>query len=191
MVEKRKLLRSAKITGIILLVPIALLSFAYLYLYATYIPSNIANFEPSAFQAKASVPFYYSIGDELKYSDELDPQARTLMDGEIKNSLVSADNTKIAVVTNGALLIVSVQEPAVRRVVSVDSIYDDSKPTGKQFFRDDDFQWSRDSKYLYVIKDEYNSAKGSQLFSTKGELWRLDRCPCRASIANPGGRRVR
>ncbi len=36
------------------------------------------------------------------------------------------------------------------------------------------FQWSRDSKTLYLIKDQYYRSQGSQLFSAKGELWKYE-----------------
>ncbi|MGC2744489.1 MAG: hypothetical protein WA672_15040 [Candidatus Angelobacter sp.] len=62
----------------------------------------------------------------------------------------------------------------LRQITAVDSIYREPKPLGKEFFRDDDFQWSKDSKVLYLIRDEYYESKGSQLFSGKGELWKCD-----------------
>ena len=97
-----------------------------------------------------------------------------LVHAPIKNFLVSPDNTKIAVVANGLLVVVAHEEPVIRKVASVDSIYKDPKPIGRQFFRDNDFQWSKDSKYIYLIKDEYYDSKGSQLYSERGELWRYD-----------------
>src|SRR5258708_31736952 len=138
-----------------------------------YVPSKIVDFHPSSyFQAKADSYFFYSIGDELKYSDELASPGPTLLHGQIENFLVSPDNTKIAVVANGLLVVVAREEPVARNVASVDSIYKEPKPIGQHFFREDDFQWSKDSKYLYLIKDEYYNSNGSQLFSSKGELWR-------------------
>jgi hypothetical protein len=59
-------------------------------------------------------------------------------------------------------------------VAHVDSIYREPKPIGQHFYRDDYFQWTKDSKSLYLIGDEYYESKGSQLFSGKAELWRFD-----------------
>lgn len=59
-------------------------------------------------------------------------------------------------------------------VVKVDSIFRRFKPIGQHFFRDDSFQWSRDSKSLYLIYDEFYLSRGLQAFSPKGELWRYD-----------------
>jgi hypothetical protein len=171
MVQRRKLItRFAVILGVVVLIPVVLFISLWLYSYATYVPSRIVDFHPSYFQAKADKYFFYSIGDELKYSDELASQAPTLMRGQIQNSLVSPDNTKIAVVANGLLVVVAREEPVIRKVASVNSIYKDAKPIGQQFFRDDDFQWSKDSKYLYLIKDEYYNSKGRTYFRSKASF---------------------
>jgi hypothetical protein len=149
------------------------LAVAWAYLEANYAQSKIADFHPANFQAKASTPLFYSIGDELKHSDELEPQAPILLKGQIKNYLVSPDGSMIAVVANGKLS-VRAENAAVREVAPVDSIYREPKPMGQSFYRDDDFQWSQDSKTLYLIRDEYYESKGSQLYSSKGELWKYD-----------------
>ena len=146
----------------------------FLRLSANYVPSNIVDFHPTQFRAKGDTRFFFSVGDELKYADEINPQAATLLRGHIDNFLVSPNRTKIAAVASGALLIVSADGSAVRQVATVDSIYKKAKPMGRSFFRDEGFQWSEDSKQLYLIKDEYYESKGSQLYSSKGELWRYD-----------------
>lgn len=133
--------------------------------------SNIIDFVPVAFPAKADTEFFYSLVTQLKYSDQIDPQASTLMRGQIMNFLVSPDNKRIAVVANGQLVVVGAQS-IFRQVAAVDSIYKEPKPVGQQFFRDDDFQC--DSKVLYLIRDEYYASRGSQLFSNKGELWKYN-----------------
>jgi hypothetical protein len=144
------------------------------YLWVSSRRSNIVQFHPANFEAMADTQFFYSIGDELKNSNEVNPKAPTLLRGQFDNFLVSPDSMKIAIVTNGVLMVVGRESSAIRKVASVDSIYREPKPIGQTFFRDDDFQWSQDSKSLYFIKDEYYASKGSQLFSTKGELWKFD-----------------
>jgi len=137
-------------------------------------PSNVLDFHPSVFQAKADARFFYSIGNELKNDVYLDPNAPTLLHGSIGNCLVSPDGTAIAVVADGLLTVVGRDGRLLRHVAHVDSIYREPKPIGQKFYRDDDFQWTRDSKSLYLIRDEYYESRGSQLFSDKGELWRYD-----------------
>jgi hypothetical protein len=141
---------------------------------ANYVPSNIVDFRPTQLHAKADANFFFSVGDELKYSNQIDPKASTLLRGHIDNFLVSPDRKKIAAAVNGALVIVTPDGSAVRKVATVDSIYKEPKPIGRSFFRDDGFQWSRESNYLYLIKDEYYQSRGSQLYSDKGELWRYE-----------------
>jgi hypothetical protein len=118
-------------------------------------PSEIVDFKPTVFRAKADGEFFYSIGDQLKRSEEIDPQAPTLVRGRITNFVVAPDNQKIAVVADGQLLIVGTQS-VLRRIEPVGSIYVDllyrkPKPIGRRFFRDDNFQWARDSRRLYLI----------------------------------------
>jgi len=105
--------------------------------------SQIVDFHPTRFQAQTEAKFFYSIGDDLKSSDHIDPQANTLLHGHIENFLVSPDRMKIVVVIQGSLVLVDEQWLS-RKVASVDSIY--RKRIGRRFFRDDNFQWTKDSK---------------------------------------------
>lgn len=159
--------------GVVVFIPVALFAAAWLWFFHNNVPSKIAEFRPTTFDARANSKFFYSVGDELKYSDRIDPKEPTLLRGKVEHFLVSPDNEKIAVVANGQLVVVGAQS-ALWRVTAVDSIYREPKPLGVQFFRDDEFQWTRDSGVLYLIKDEYYASNGSQLFSVKGELWKYD-----------------
>ena len=139
------------------------------------------DFHPTHFPASAGTPFFYSIGDELKFSDQIDPRTPTLFHGKIWHFLVSPDGEKIAIVTDGQLVVVNRAGPAIRQVTPVDSVFkgylpqpNNVKPIGQHYFRDNGFQWSKDSKSLYAIGDEYYASHGGQLFSDKGELWRYD-----------------
>jgi hypothetical protein len=151
------------------------LSLLFLFSHA----SKIADFHPTQFPAYAAAPFFYSIGDGLKFSDHIDPQAPTLLRGAVDNFLVSPDNQKIAVVTGGNLVIVDRSGPSQRTVTPVNSAMSavlsgegNSKLIGQHYFRDTGFQWSRDAKSLYLMGDTYLS--GGQSFSKNGELWRYD-----------------
>ena len=159
--------------GIIILGYVGLAVFLRV-LFGPEVPSNIVDFHPTHFHAQTDAGFFFSVGEELKYSNEINPQVVTLLRGHINNFLVSPDRKKIAVVAKDMLLSVSADGSGVRHVVNVDSIYKEPKPIGRSFFRDDGFQWTNDSKHLYIIKDEYYESKGSQLYSAKGELWRYD-----------------
>ena len=92
--------------GIVGLVALALVG-AWVCLDVAYTQSKIVDFHPTNLRAKADAPLFYSIGDQLKHSDELEPQAATLLKGQIKNFLVSPDGSMIAVVANGRLSIVT------------------------------------------------------------------------------------
>lgn len=159
--------------GAIVLIFLGLYIALWLLFGRNEVASDIADFHPEYFEAKATSSFFYSVGNEMKYSDHIAPDGPTLVRGDIRNFLVSPNGSKIAVVMNGQLLVIGTRS-ILRRVTAVDSIWRDSRPIGQQFFRDDDFQWSRDSKVLYLIRDEYYDSKGVQLFSKKGELWKYE-----------------
>jgi len=165
--------RLVAILAAFILVPAVLFASLSLYWSLHFPNSNILDFHPSYFEAKSSTGFFYSMGSDLKFSDRLDRNSPTLLRGDITSFLVSPDSTTIATVANGKLTLCSPGKSA-RLVTPVDSIYRDPKPVGRQFFRDDDFQWTKDSRHLYLIRDEYYLSKGSQLFSDKAELWRFD-----------------
>ncbi len=133
--------------------------------------SAIVDFKPTVFDAKADSKFFYSIGKDLKFSDHIDADAPTLLSGNFLGELVSPDGRSVALTLNGELLIVRDGAP-VLHVVPVRSISPHHKSMGTSFFRDENYQWSRDSKSLYLIKDAYYASKGWQLFSRNGELWR-------------------
>lgn len=116
---------------------VALLIFAaWLWLWFGFrgTPSDIVNFHPREFQAKADAAFFYSVGDELKYSSEIDPRATTLSRGHIDNFLVSPNRDKIAVVTGGTLLIVDADGSGIRQVAAVNSIYKSRNQLGVRSF---------------------------------------------------------
>jgi hypothetical protein len=168
--------RGLILTGSLVVLAVLVIVGGILYLVPRGRPSNSVGFNPASFDAKANSLFFYSIGKELKYSDSIDPLMPTLMHGSITNFLVSPDGHRIAVVAKGQLEIVDAlaQGDPVQKVAPVDSISHDPKPIGQAFFRDDNFQWSKDAKSLYLIKDEFYETEGSQQYSDKGELWRFD-----------------
>jgi hypothetical protein len=171
-----KIRTSFLVVGTVLLVPAALLGAVWLWWSASNVPSKIVDFRPTTFHAKATTGFFYSVDNQLKFGDNISLQSPTLalMPDRIEYFLVSPDSERIAAVANGKLFVVSRTPLMIRQVVSVDSIFREQKPLGRQFFRDFEMQWSRDSKVLYLVKDEFYETKGAQLFSDKAELWRYD-----------------
>lgn len=147
---------------------------AFLFRFHRLRPLQNPGLSPVTVPGKGIPELFYSIGNELKYSDHIDPQTPTLFRGKIESFLVSPDKRKIAIAGDGRLSIVDLDSRQTRQVTAVDTIYKKPKPIGQTFFRDDDFQWSRDSSDLYLIKDQFYESKGSQLFSKNGELWKYD-----------------
>jgi hypothetical protein len=135
--------------------------------------STIIGFAPTVFAAKADAKFFYAIDKDLKNSNEIDPGAPTLAHGPFGHAVVSPDGSKIAIVAQHTLLIIGT-DASSRKVTPVDTIHRSFKHIGREFFRDEGFQWSADSRSLYLIRDKYYRSKGLQLFSKNGELWRYD-----------------
>jgi hypothetical protein len=136
-------------------------------------PPSIVDFHPTAFEAKTDSPFFYSIGEALKYSSSIDPNTPTLFRGKISNFQVSPDGKRIAIISGHELSVVD-YHGNIQKIGAVDSIDRAFKPIGRTLIRDDDFQWSRESKSLYFIKDKFYRSRMSQLFSEFGELWKVD-----------------
>ncbi len=164
----------AIVIGICIILPFIYLVFIFFYAQYTAYPSDIVAFSPKTFPAVTDAKFFYSIGDELRYANQITQDSPALLHEKISQFLVSPDGNKIAVVAEGQLKIVSGDGSAIRAVAAVDSIYKKPKPIGEIFFRDNHFQWSEDEKFLYLIKDEYYQSKGSQLFSDNGEIWKYE-----------------
>jgi len=125
-------------------------------------PPSIVDFHPTTFDAKASAPFFYSIGGELKYSDSIDRDPPTLFRGKIGKFQVSPDGKRIAFVSDHMLTVVD-HQGKTQTMGSVDSIFRSHKPMGRSFIRDEGFQWSPDSMSVYFIKDKFYRSKGAQL----------------------------
>ena len=94
--------------------------------------STIVDFSPVSFPAKADARFFYSINEELKYSDQIDPQAPSLASGRIAHFLVSPDGNKIAAVIKGKLLIIGANS-ILAEVAKVDSITERSSQSDGSF----------------------------------------------------------
>jgi hypothetical protein len=161
----------ATVFGVVIIIPVAIVLWVLFSEFFLYHQSRIIDFHPTSFPVQADSKFFYSIGEDLKYSDRIAPDTPSLFHGKFMDFLVSPDGDRIAVVANGSLLIISGDGSINREVTPVSSIYKEPKPLGEQFYRNEDFQWSEDSKNFYLIKDEYYQTRGSQLFSIKGELW--------------------
>jgi hypothetical protein len=70
--------------GIVILIAVAPAVWHWLFVWLldlNSVPSRIADFRPTFFEAKADSRFFYSVGNELKYSDQIDPKAPTLFRG--------------------------------------------------------------------------------------------------------------
>jgi hypothetical protein len=59
---------------------------------ANHVPSRIVDFKPTQFEATADSAFFFSVGNELKYFNRINPRAPTLLHDRIEEFLVSPDH---------------------------------------------------------------------------------------------------
>lgn len=163
-----------KVAAVVVGIPVILWCAAGLFIWWKDKPSHIIDFRPVNFTERAERPFYYEVGDSLKFSDHIDLKSPTLLVGDIREVVPSPDGAHALVVANDTLHLVAANGSLRKRLLSTSSIHREPKPLGQQFIRDQDFKWSTDSRYIYFIRDEYYESRGSQLFSEKGELWEYD-----------------
>ena len=158
---KRKILnRIFTVLGVVVLVSVLLVAGCVAGIQIATIRPEIIDFQPSSFEERADTPFFYSIGEALKYADHIATVVPTLLTGKIDEIVIAPDNKMAAVTTDGKLLIVHADATGNRLVTTVNAYDKDPKPVGKSFFRGDLIQWSKDSKYVYLIKDEYSLVSG-------------------------------
>lgn len=157
---------------LVVLAPVAF--FAFVFWTADTSPAVIENYTPTAFNEHSTTPFYYSIGDNLFYSDRIDTASKVLFTGKPESVLPSPNGKHALVVSDGMLWLISPDSGGPIRVTSVAPHSPNGKPIGKDYYRNNYFQWATDSSRFYLIKDRYYETRGAQLFSIHGELTEYD-----------------
>lgn len=157
--------------ALVILVPIGLFLFALSQAKTT--PSAIVGYAPIEFSEKATEPFFYSTGNDLRFDDHLGTNSRVIFSGPLRTVIPSPDSKWALVVSEDVLWIVGSDGSAPFRITPVEDLRME-RAAGKQFFRYSEIQWARDSSHFYLIKDEAYKSRGSQLFSIHGELTKYD-----------------
>jgi hypothetical protein len=169
------MIRLLKVIGIIvvlaILVPVGWFFFTISQIKTTQ--SAIIGFTPNEFAERATKPFFYSIGNELRFDDHIEPNGRVLFDGPLLFVLPSPDSSRVLVVSEDVLWILGNDGSLPTRITEVENLIM-GRPAGKKVFRYTEIQWAEDSSKFYLIKDETYNSRGSQLFSLHGELTEYD-----------------
>lgn len=144
----------------------------FLYIKLTFYPPEVLDYRPQNFEVAINHQFFYSVGDQLKYTttETFDLNDPTLWSGPIQQVYASPDNQKALVVSDGELFLISASGELKELITKVDSLHQEPKPLGKVYYRDDSIQWAPDSHSFYLIKDQFYETQGIQLFSTKARL---------------------
>lgn len=147
--------------------------FQFAVSHANLTPSAIVNYSPNEFAEKAEKPFFYSIGNELRFGDHIEANSRVLFNGSLHSVIPSPDSKWVLVVSDDVLWLLGNDGSAPVRITKVEDIRM-GRARGQEFFRYTEIQWAENSSHFYLIKDETYNSKGSQLFSIHGELTEYD-----------------
>lgn len=147
--------------------------FQFAISHANSTPSAIVGYSPNEFAEKTEKPFFYSIGNELRFGDHIETNGRVLFKGPMRSVVPSPDSKWALVVSDDVLWVLGNDGSAPVRITKVEDIRM-GRASGQEFFRYAEIQWAENSSRFYLIKDETYNSKGSQLFSMHGELTEYD-----------------
>jgi len=140
---------------------------------------NFVDYKPSAFAEQADAPFFFSLGDKLKYGTSISESAPTLLEADFSNPLKtsvypSPDQTKaIVVVGDKVYLVVPGNQPRLI-LRDADNEVGSNHAIGDTFYRHYRLQWSSTSRYVLIPRDRKQASVASQFFSNDQALVRID-----------------
>lgn len=145
---------------------------------------GIVEYSPQAFSEQVTRPFFFSIGNQLKFGNAIDANAPTLFKGasifkarsfsKWLSVYPSPDGKKAAVANDGKLYIVEEGKPALLILESVDFISGKNIRVGEVFYEYPRLQWDSQSRYIYITKDKKKKSQFEQNYSRDGKLIRID-----------------
>jgi uncharacterized membrane protein YhaH (DUF805 family) len=138
--------------------------------------TGIVDYRPIEFREITANPFFYTIGNQLKYGESIDADAPTLFSGkrlffftrlmndEDEDRLrvyPSPDNRKAAVVSEEKLYLVRPEKKPALMLEYVD-IPGKKLFFGRNWYRSLSLQWDSASRYIYIIRDHELTPKGTK-----------------------------
>ena len=155
---------------------------------------GIENYKPQPFFEQAAKPFFYSIGNQLKFGNSIDINAPALFTDtsffenstilgirvgakSISNGLSvfpSPDGKKAVFVSNGNLYIAEAEKPTQLILERIDTDDAENFRLGEVFHKLSMLQWDSQSKYIYIAKDKKQKSLFEQSFSVDATLIRVD-----------------
>ncbi len=156
---------------------------------------GINNYQPQAFSEQVSKPFFYSIGNKLKFGNSIDENAPALFEDPsfFQDSIIlitrvgedslsngrsvfpSPDGQKAAVYIRGKLYIVEADKPAMLLLENVwaDNVAKDLR-VGETFYKLSMMQWDAQSRHIYIVKDKKQKTAFEQGWSKDAVLVRIE-----------------
>ncbi|CAM2188447.1 conserved hypothetical protein [Paraburkholderia sacchari] len=141
--------------------------------------NNIVDYRPSTFSELADTPFFFSIGNKLKYGRAIVDSAPTVFEGDfsddLRNAVYPSPNQKRAIVVIGKKLYVV--EPGKKPYLilgEADNEVGSLHGTGAQFYQHIRLQWDPSSRYILIPRDRKQPQISQQLYSADKALLRID-----------------
>jgi hypothetical protein len=121
---------------------------------------GIVVYKPSEFTEQASAPFFFSVGEKLKYGTAISEEVPTVLErqlfgGELRAVYPSPDQTKAAAVTGGKLYLVEPGKPPGILLDPFISWLEGRKiPIGETYYNDAHIQWDPASRFIFITRDK-------------------------------------
>jgi len=126
---------------------------------ASIIPEapRIVDYKPSAFTEQPTSPFFFRIGDKLKFGSVISEDAPSLFEGKFSYVHVSPDQKKAAIVGEGNLYLAEAGKPIVTLLNGgFNNLFTlamgNYKPQGS-YYENINIQWDADSQSVYLIRE--------------------------------------
>ncbi|MEM5346155.1 hypothetical protein [Paraburkholderia azotifigens] len=141
--------------------------------------SNIVDYRPSKFSELAETPFFFSIGNKLKYGRAIVDSAPTVFEGDfsdrLRNAVYPSPNDRRAIVVTGKkLYLVEPGKKPYLILSEADNEVGSLHAPGAQFYRHYRLQWDPSSRYILIPRDRKQSQISQQFYSPDKALVRID-----------------
>lgn len=137
---------------------------------------GIVDYKPSEFTEQASEPFFFSIGEKLKYGTAISEEVPTLLEGkrfggELRAVYPSPDQTKAAAVTGGKLYLVEPGKPPRILLDPFVSWLEGRKiPIGETYYDFGHIQWDATSRYIFITRDKIQELMNREVWHQRHHM---------------------
>lgn len=169
---------ATKWLGLILLMAFAITGCALFPAVTAEDRFGILDYQPSTFVEQSTEPFFFSIGDELRFGHSISKAPSIIFKGEINAVYPSPDGKRAAIASDAKLYLVEYgQSPKLLLTTLLTA--SDHKATGnrtldKNFYLSDSLQWDAHSRSIFIIRTKKSIGQRHGFLSPGATLARID-----------------